>query len=339
MKSPREAGVSLFGDAVIENPRDIFDSALLAPFVKRAAPPQAPKEMGRLDFDDSIGCGHVEYLEFEEDFVVVFPRFNFSSDVPIRLADSRWIRMHFRVGGRNTTFFDADERTIEGPMCNLLRLPDGMVATEIHGEGQVNWLTVFCRPAFMLREFGLDRMALPQSLSDAFDDAARNLVLQSASLPAPAWRLLADLDADIGVSPVAIARRQAMVTELICLLLEQLVCAPRPETQLSPREQERIREARDLILRSLHAPPTIAALAHALGTNRTSLTRDFRSYFGRSIYDTIRHERMSAAVRLLQEGESVGEAARRLGYSSTAAFSFAFKQHFGVAPSATTHNR
>lgn len=41
MKPVWDTGASLFGDAVIENPRDIFDSALLAPFVKRAACPAA----------------------------------------------------------------------------------------------------------------------------------------------------------------------------------------------------------------------------------------------------------------------------------------------------------
>lgn len=331
---PNADEIHALGDRVIEKPEDIFAAAGQSVFVDKLSEPVCTRETGFVHFGKHVGAGHIEYLEFEKGFVTVFPRFNFSANVPIRFADSRWIRMHFRIGGRNTTYFDTEERTIEGPLCNLMRLPDGMLATEVHTDEQLNWLTVFCTPEFMANAFGLHQMALPVSLQAAIKDRTDQLILESASLPAPAWRLLADLDRDSGSSPVAIARRQAMVTELICLLLEQLTqTGPEGPIILSVQEQERIREARDLIMRKLHAPPTIAELARALGTNRTTLTHNFRHYFGQSIYDTIKAERMSMAVRFLQEGASVGEVARRLGYSSTAAFSFAFKQYFGVAPS------
>jgi AraC-like DNA-binding protein len=328
-----ETAVNALGTAVIEQPRDIFAAAGQSSFVKELVEPSRLREPGRVEFAEVIGAGNIEYLEFEEEFVAVFPRFSFSTVVPIRFADSKWIRMHFRIGGRNTTYFDEDEKIIVGPLCNLTRLPDGMLATEMHTDEQLNWLTVFCKPAMLLSAFGLDRMDLPASLRAACSDRADRLVLESFALPAAAWRLLADLDCDAGASPVALARRQAMVTELVCLLLERLTGAPQEERPLSTAERERILAARDLILRNLHAPPTIASLARAVGTNRTSLTQGFRSHFGQSIYDTIKTERMAVAIRVLQEGASVGETAHRLGYSSTAAFSFAFKQCFGVAPS------
>jgi len=322
------------GDYVIEQPRDIFIGAGNSTFVDRVSEPKGVKEIGAVQFGEGIGGGHIEYLEFESDFVAVFPRFNFTSNVPVQFADSQWIRMHFRIGGRNTTFFEKEEKTIEGPLCNLMRLPDGMYSTEVHSDSQVNWLTVFCKPEFMMTAFGLDRMRLPTSLEAAFKLKSDQLVLENTSLPAPAWRLLAELDRDAGSSPVAVARRQAMVTELICLLLEQLTqTEPARPLVLSAKEEERIREARDLILSNLNAPPTIAELAKAVGTNRTTLTHDFRHYFGQSIYDTIKTARMTEAVRLLQGGASVGEVALRLGYSSTAGFSFSFKQYFGVTPS------
>lgn len=322
------------GDQAIEKPRDLFTGAVHSSHIENIIEPRHVKEIGNIFFDVAVGGGQVEYIEFDEDFVAVLPKFNFVSNVPIRFADSNWIRMHFRIGGRNTTFFEKNEQTIEGPLCNLMRLPDGMLATEVHGDEQVNWLTVFCKPDFMMRAFGLDKMALPNSLEAAFKSRSDQLVLESTSLPAQAWRLLAELDRDLGPSPVAVARWQAMVTELICLLLEQLTQSNSGyQPDLSPRERERILEARDLILHNLNAPPTIADLARALGTNRTTLTQDFRHYFGQSIYDTIKTERMAEAVRLLEQGANVGDAARRLGYSSTAAFSYAFKQHFGVSPS------
>lgn len=330
-----KSAISALGDQVIEQPRDVFVSAEQSAFVDRFTAPARQKQIGHVAFCEQIGAGHVEFMEFDPDFVAVVPRLNFSAPVPIRFADTKWIRMHFRVGGRNTTWFDRERRDIEGALCNLMRLPEGMVSTELHADEQVHWLTVFAKPDFLMREFGLDQVALPAPLRSAFKASADRLVLESAPLPAPAWRLLADLHEDARTSPFAMVRCRSAVTELICLLLESLTNPAEPSARYSPQERERLQRAREMILENLEAPPTIAELARAVGTNRTTLAQNFKDYFGKSIYHTIKTERMGQAVRLLQDGVSVAETARRLGYGGAAAFSYAFKRHFGVAPSQT----
>ena len=47
-----------------------------------------------------------------------------------------------------------------------------------------------------------------------------------------------------------------------------------------------------------------------------------------------RHSRLLTSLTLLAEGQSIAEAAHAVGYDSTAAFSTAFKQCFGVTPKA-----
>ncbi len=46
-----------------------------------------------------------------------------------------------------------------------------------------------------------------------------------------------------------------------------------------------------------------------------------------------RQSRLLTSLSLLAEGKSIGEVAHAVGYESTAAFSAAFKQCFGVSPS------
>lgn len=320
---------------VVERPNDIFAALSDVTPVIGGEAPVAGRKVSRLAVVDGPGGGHMDYVEFDEDFVAIFPRLNFTSDVPLRFADSQWLRMHFRLGGQNTTFFDREECRLVGAFCNLLRLPDGMVATEMHAEKQVNWLTVFCRPDFVRREFGLDDTGIDSKLRAALSDGARDLVLENRPLPALAWRLLADLEVTPDAPGVTVTRWQAMVTELVCILFEQLIGPNMPGLDpITAGREERIRHVRELIAKDLASPPTIAALARAAGTNRTTLTQSYRAYYGCSIFETIQEERMMAALRMLLDDRSaVGQVADKLGYASTAAFSFAFKKYFGIPPS------
>jgi len=59
----------------------------------------------------------------------------------------------------------------------------------------------------------------------------------------------------------------------------------------------------------------------------------FADETGLSLAAWRRQSRMLASLSLLTEGKSIGEVAYAVGYESPAAFSTAFKQCFGVAPS------
>ncbi|MCB9766095.1 MAG: AraC family transcriptional regulator [Alphaproteobacteria bacterium] len=76
---------------------------------------------------------------------------------------------------------------------------------------------------------------------------------------------------------------------------------------------------------------SVAQAAAALGRSTRSLQRDLRAQ-GTSFGQVLRAVREARAARLLRAGVSVTEVALRLGYSQTSAFSRAFRQWTGVAP-------
>lgn len=76
-------------------------------------------------------------------------------------------------------------------------------------------------------------------------------------------------------------------------------------------------------------------IAQTMGSNSTTLQREFREAFATTIFDYLRERRLSrAAEAMRQRGLSVGQAAEIAGYNSQANFSTAFRKHFGFPPSA-----
>lgn len=85
----------------------------------------------------------------------------------------------------------------------------------------------------------------------------------------------------------------------------------------------------------LGKPWSLDQLARRAHTSRASVVRLFHGGVGTSPAAYLQQRRMQEAASLLRRGQhAVSEVAERVGYSSQAAFSTAFRRHFGCAPSA-----
>ncbi len=145
------------------------------------------------------------------------------------------------------------------------------------------------------------------------------------------------LDADRGSRHFEKLRR-ARVDELACMVLDTFLeqYAGHKASTITARERRQVDEAREILLSDLSSPPSLNALARAVGSNRTKLNHGFRIIFGESVFQLLQRERMLAARVLLQSGHhSVTEVAERCGYEYIGNFSLAFKSYFGVPPSVT----
>ena len=78
---------------------------------------------------------------------------------------------------------------------------------------------------------------------------------------------------------------------------------------------------------------SVSAMAREVAMSRSIFAAKFSSLVGEPPLTHLTHWRLWQASRLLSEGNiSVGETAIRVGYDSEAAFSKAFKRHFGQSP-------
>jgi len=102
---------------------------------------------------------------------------------------------------------------------------------------------------------------------------------------------------------------------------------------LSPREINRMHDARELLLSRLADPPTLGELALAVGTNDFALKRQFKIVFGQPVYAYLLAIRLAHACRLLKDtGRSVKEIAAAVGYAHANHFGTAFRKAYGVSP-------
>lgn len=94
----------------------------------------------------------------------------------------------------------------------------------------------------------------------------------------------------------------------------------------------RLRRIEDRLEQSLE-PPSLIELAQLCDLSVRQLSRGFRESRGQSIGQYVARHRIERAKDALVRDPSIKSIASRLGFSSTAAFSAAFRKATGVAPS------
>lgn len=98
--------------------------------------------------------------------------------------------------------------------------------------------------------------------------------------------------------------------------------------------------ARVHLLRRLADAPGIQELACLTGTNSKRLNAAFKHCAGVTVFEYLREERMKEACKLLKNtGISINDIACHVGFSSSANFATAFRERFGMTPSAFRQTR
>lgn len=95
---------------------------------------------------------------------------------------------------------------------------------------------------------------------------------------------------------------------------------------------ERVRSLVQAVLADPGDPRTARELFVAHGLHERSVLRVFHADIGMSFGQWRTGVRMTLAARLIVDGTPIGAAAIRCGYSTTSAFSAAFKERFGTTP-------
>lgn len=119
------------------------------------------------------------------------------------------------------------------------------------------------------------------------------------------------------------------------LALFELRPAKNAATFIPMPTDPRARRAAEILLTDPVRAPDLAGLAGAAGTSRRTLTRLFVAETNLTFKQWRQRARIMAAVEALGRGDrSIKDVALGLGFSSTAAFGYAFRQVMDLTPSA-----
>ena len=129
---------------------------------------------------------------------------------------------------------------------------------------------------------------------------------------------------------------ESQVLELLSMNIERLLCYGNKDgcpLSISAADMERLHEAREILLHRLDCPPTLLELSRLIQMNDFKMKRLFKQYYGKTIYQYVREERLEKAFSLLQDGQhNVSQTAFAVGYTNISHFSEAFHSYFGVFP-------
>lgn len=91
------------------------------------------------------------------------------------------------------------------------------------------------------------------------------------------------------------------------------------------------------LAQNFHKRFDLAALARHVGYEKCYISHVYRRQGGTTITLRIRQLRITAAAKMLDEGSSVADAARAVGYASLSHFTKAFVAEKGMRPTAWMH--
>jgi AraC-like DNA-binding protein len=157
-------------------------------------------------------------------------------------------------------------------------------------------------------------------------------------------RILSSLDRsfDPGTDKMNHLLLESQILELLSLNIERLLGNKQPDerlSRLSRTDAERLILAREILLNRLESPPSLLELSRMIQMNDCKLKRSFKHYFGKTVYEFVREQRLEKAFSLLQSGShNVGQSAFAVGYTNASHFSQAFRERFGFGPRALTRN-
>lgn len=121
------------------------------------------------------------------------------------------------------------------------------------------------------------------------------------------------------------------------LLTEALLAATGQDgveaTALRPRDELRMRELRAFLDSDAALDMSLDTIAAHVGSNPSTLQRNFRIAFGTTVFEYLRERNFQRAREALERGGiSVAEAAALAGYGSAANFATAYRRRFGITP-------
>ncbi|AXH11621.1 helix-turn-helix domain-containing protein [Halarcobacter bivalviorum] len=94
-----------------------------------------------------------------------------------------------------------------------------------------------------------------------------------------------------------------------------------------------LEKAKKLINESYFENLTIKEIAYKSAINECYLKKDFKKYYGMTVYEMLQKQRLNKAKELLQEDFTVKEVCSKVGYKHLGNFSKLFQHYFNISPS------
>ncbi len=247
------------------------------------------------------------------------------------------LKFHFQLQGSASYSVDG---------ASELNMRDMSAALVLHGKtvtktGRIDAhrpnfaVTVICTPSLITDRLGVQAHDLPRPVGEFLQSGEAGWFGESGARTPQLAMAVRSLQSVPHQGLMRRAYLEARAVELICDFCAEMGGPISRESALDTRTMRMVAKARDYIDDNYTKKLALNALARTVGTNETKLSQAFRTCYGMTIFEYVRHRRMEEARRLLRAtDQSVTEIALEVGYDHACNFTVAFKRHFGVNPRA-----
>ena len=127
---------------------------------------------------------------------------------------------------------------------------------------------------------------------------------------------------------------ESKITDLCQYTFKRVVNKPKNnQINLNKNRIKSLQKAREVILKEYDQELSIKDIAHKAATNECYLKKDFKVYYGVTVFEMLQKHRMESAKQLLQTDLGVKQTATKVGYKHSGNFSKIFFKYFGISPS------
>lgn len=223
-------------------------------------------------------------------------------------------------------------RELCGPVAFVLRTPNGAERDQVYAaDVPVRYVIVQMAEQLVSAE-----MAQAMTLGIGRGTPDKQAFLMSC----PAGQALRALSTQITACPIRGVERELYLCgkamQLAALAISSCLAqvGAVQTAQLSARDIDKLRRAREILVETMQQPPSLEGLAQQVGLNVRKLSNGFRRFYGATVFGFLQEYRLEQAYKLIASGEmSVSETAHHVGYGA-AHFATIFRKRFGVSPSA-----
>lgn len=292
----------------------------------------------RYDVDPSIGKGFWELLRLGQDLFVVVTSVQYNHRVSIPVLGEDFIEFHFRLSGRLQLIDSLNETDVSTGSLLIWRQPEGCdIIEHLNVDGQrESSVTIYCRPDFLKRYFGDYAADLDPELTEALAPVCERIRSLKAALYPGLTKLVMDLASPKLRNGIRLACAEALVVQIIGEILTNVQVQKRSQiegAQVSDRDIDCLRQAKEILVREYAPAPTIEELGRRVGLSPTKLKTCFRTLYGQTISEFSNALRMDAARDLLRKRDiPIAHVSAELGYEYQNSFTVAFRRQYGILP-------
>jgi len=291
----------------------------------------------KLEADDKVCSGRLEFYDFEDNFLVSLIDCVWFEDHQFVIQDGDWIRFNFSLSIDVDMHLSDDQSVkIVRPSWRIINYPpDQTVVETIPANKRSAWITICCKKSRVEELTEQQFENLPSLLREEFPLSDQQSFHNFHDFTSRLNAITADILKTDLRDALRMAYIRARAVELVCLALDHVINSPVniKGIRLSENDEEALVQAKEILLSDFSSVPSVSELSRQLGINRNKLFYGFKIKYGCSVSEFIQTQRLEEGKRLLQHtNKSISDISHHIGFNHQSNFTTAMKKHFGLTP-------